>query len=41
MCSSDLSSFELEGLLLAGALTLMALGDGPLSLAVRFKKPTV
>jgi hypothetical protein len=25
-------------LLLAGALTLMALGDGPLSLAVRFKK---
>lgn len=32
-------SFELEGLLLAGALTLIALGDGPLSLAVRFKRP--
>ncbi|MGH7529071.1 MAG: DoxX family protein [Gemmatimonadales bacterium] len=31
--------FELEALLLAGALTLMALGDGPLSLAVRFKRP--
>ncbi len=35
------SSFELEGLLLAGALTLMALGDGPLSVAVRLKKPMV
>ena len=32
------ANFELEALLLAGALTLMALGDGPLSLAVRFKK---
>ena len=31
-------SFELEGLLLAGAVTLVALGDGPLSLAVRFKR---
>lgn len=31
-------TFELEGLLLAGALTLVALGDGPLSLAVRFKR---
>lgn len=30
-------SFELDGMLLAGALTLIALGDGPLSLAVRFK----
>ncbi len=30
--------FELEGLLLAGSVTLVALGDGPLSLAVRFKK---
>jgi uncharacterized membrane protein YphA (DoxX/SURF4 family) len=28
---------ELEALLLAGAVTLVALGDGPLSLAVRFK----
>ena len=35
------SNFELEGLLLAGAVTLMALGDGPLSVAVRFKKPAV
>jgi putative oxidoreductase len=34
-------NFELEGLLLAGALTLMALGDGQLSVAVRFKKPIV
>ncbi|HEV8265340.1 MAG TPA: DoxX family protein [Gemmatimonadales bacterium] len=32
------ANFELEGLLLAGAVTLMALGDGPLSIAVRFKK---
>lgn len=31
-------SFELEAMLLAGAVTLVALGDGPLSLAVRFKK---
>jgi len=29
---------ELEALLLAGSVTLVALGDGPLSLAVRFKK---
>jgi len=29
---------ELEALLLAGAVTLVALGDGPLSLAVRFKQ---
>lgn len=32
-------SFELEALLFAGAITLVALGDGPLSIAVRFKKP--
>jgi len=32
--------FELEALLLAGAVTLVALGDGPLSIAVRFKKTT-
>jgi len=32
-------NFELEALLLAGAVTLMALGDGPLSVAVRFKRP--
>jgi putative oxidoreductase len=30
--------FELESLLLAGALTLVALGDGPLSIAVKFKQ---
>ncbi|PYO67097.1 MAG: oxidoreductase [Gemmatimonadetes bacterium] len=30
-------NIELEGLLFAGALTLIALGDGPLSVAVRFK----
>jgi uncharacterized membrane protein YphA (DoxX/SURF4 family) len=30
---------ELEALLLAGAVTLVALGDGPLSVAVRFKRP--
>jgi hypothetical protein len=29
---------ELEALLFAGAVTLVALGDGPLSVAVRFKK---
>ena len=29
---------ELEALLLAGAVTLVALGDGPLSIAVRFKQ---
>ncbi|HEX9279507.1 MAG TPA: DoxX family protein [Gemmatimonadales bacterium] len=34
-------NFELEGLLLAGAVTLMALGDGPLSVAVRFKRPAM
>src|SRR6185503_2140342 len=28
---------ELEALLLAGAVTLVALGDGPLSIAVKFK----
>jgi putative oxidoreductase len=33
-------SVELEALLLAGSVTLLALGDGPLSLAVRFKKHT-
>jgi putative oxidoreductase len=32
------SNIELEALLLAGSVTLMALGDGPLSVAVRFKK---
>ncbi len=32
------ANIELEGLLLAGAVTLVALGDGPLSLAIRFKK---
>jgi len=32
-------NFELEALLLAGAVTLVALGDGPLSIAVRFKQP--
>lgn len=32
-------NFELEALLFAGALTLVALGDGPLSVAVRFKRP--
>ena len=30
-------NFELEALLLAGAVTLVALGDGPLSIAVRLK----
>jgi uncharacterized membrane protein YphA (DoxX/SURF4 family) len=30
--------FELEALLFAGALTLVALGDGPLSIAVKFKQ---
>jgi putative oxidoreductase len=30
-------NFELEGLLFAGALTLVALGDGPLSVAVKIK----
>ncbi len=31
-------NFELETLLLAGALTLVALGDGPVSVGIRFKK---
>jgi len=31
-------NFELEALLLAGSVTLVALGDGPLSVAVRFKQ---
>jgi uncharacterized membrane protein YphA (DoxX/SURF4 family) len=30
-------NFELEGLLFAGAVTLVALGDGPLSVAVKLK----
>jgi len=30
-------NIELEGLLLAGAITLVALGDGPLSIAVKLK----
>ncbi len=35
------ANFELEALLLAGALTLMALGDGPLSLALRLKRSPI
>lgn len=31
-------NFELEALLLAGSVTLVALGDGPLSVAVRLKQ---
>ena len=31
-------NFEVEALLLAGAVTLVALGDGPLSVAVGFKQ---
>ncbi len=31
------ANIEVEALLLAGAVTLVALGDGPLSVAVRFK----
>src|SRR6266550_1043087 len=31
------SGFEVEGLLFAGAVTLIALGDGPLSIAVKLK----
>jgi len=34
------ANFEVEALLLAGAVTLMALGDGPLSIGIRFKKTT-
>jgi uncharacterized membrane protein YphA (DoxX/SURF4 family) len=30
-------NIELEALLLAGAITLVALGDGPLSVALRLK----
>jgi putative oxidoreductase len=30
--------FEVEGLLFAGAVTLVALGDGPLSLAIGLKR---
>ena len=33
-------NFELEALLLAGSVTLMALGDGRLSIGIRFKKPS-
>jgi putative oxidoreductase len=33
-------NIELEGLLFAGAITLVALGDGPLSIAVRLKHGT-
>jgi uncharacterized membrane protein YphA (DoxX/SURF4 family) len=32
------ANIELSALLLAGAVTLMALGDGPLSIGIRFKK---
>jgi putative oxidoreductase len=32
---------ELEGLLLAGALSLVALGDGPLSVGIRLKRPAM
>jgi uncharacterized membrane protein YphA (DoxX/SURF4 family) len=32
------ANIELEALLLAGAVTLMALGDGRLSIGIRFKK---
>ena len=32
------ANIELEALLLAGSVTLMALGDGPLSIGIRFKK---
>ena len=31
-------NIELEGLLLAGAITLVALGDGPLSIAIGLKR---
>jgi putative oxidoreductase len=34
------ANLELEALLLAGAVTLVALGDGPLSVAVGFKRGT-
>ena len=32
------TNIELEGLLLAGAITLVALGDGPLSIAIGLKR---
>jgi putative oxidoreductase len=32
------AGFELEGMLLAGALSLMVLGDGPMAIGVRFRK---
>ncbi|HUK20898.1 MAG TPA: DoxX family protein [Gemmatimonadales bacterium] len=32
------TSFELEALLFAGALTLVALGDGPLSIAIGLRR---
>ena len=32
------TAFELESLLLAGAVTLVALGDGPLSVAIGLKR---
>lgn len=32
------ANFELEGLLFAGAVTLVALGDGPLSIAIGLKR---
>ena len=32
------ANIELSALLLAGAVTLRALGDGPLSIGIRFKK---
>ena len=32
------ANIELDALLLAGSVTLMALGDGPLSIGIRFKK---
>jgi len=32
------TNLELEGLLLAGAITLVALGDGPLSIAIGLKR---
>ena len=32
------AGFELEAMLLAGALSLVALGDGPMALGVRFRK---
>lgn len=34
------AGFELEGVLLAGAITLVALGDGPLSVAIGLKRGT-